>query len=107
VKNNNKKYLKKVLTKPVYHVILNSRKRKTSKRKGKVNTMNENTITIRGKEYTNNDTIERLNEALEEIEKIDFMLKMVDTWTWRTRETDDNNRRNKVIITEWIKAKTN
>lgn len=35
------------------------------------------------------------------------MLKMVDTWTWKTRETDDNNRRNKVIITEWIKAKTN
>lgn len=64
MKNNNKKYLKKVLTKPVYHVILNSRKRKT---KGKVKTMNENTITIRGKEYTNNDTIERLNEALEEI----------------------------------------
>ena len=69
--------------------------------------MNENTITIKGKGYTNNDTIERLNEALEEIEKIDFMLKMVDTWTWKTREVDDNNRRNKVIITEWIKAKTN
>lgn len=69
--------------------------------------MNENTITIRGKEYTNNDTIERLNEALEEINKIDFMLKMEDTWTWKTREIDDNNRRNKVIITEWIKAKTN
>lgn len=69
--------------------------------------MNENTITIKGKEYTNNDTIERLNEALEEINKIDFMLKMEDTWTWKTREIDDNNRRNKVIITEWIKAKTN
>ncbi len=69
--------------------------------------MNENTITIKGKEYTNNDTIERLNEALEEINKIDFMLKMEDTWTWKTREIDDNNRRNRVIITEWIKAKTN
>ncbi len=66
--------------------------------------MNE-TITIRGKEYTNNDTIEKLNEALEEIEKIDFRLQMVDTWTWKTRETDDNNKRNKFIITEWIKAK--
>ena len=69
--------------------------------------MNENTITIKGKEYTNNDTIERLNEALEEINKIDFMLKMEDIWTWKTREIDDNNRRNRVIITEWIKAKTN
>lgn len=68
--------------------------------------MNE-TITIRGKEYTNNDTIEKLNEALEEIEKIDFRLQMVDTWTWKTRETDNNNKRNKFIITEWIKAKTN
>ena len=66
--------------------------------------MNE-TITIRGKEYTNNDTIEKLNEALEEIEKIDFRLQMVDTWTWKTRETDNNNKRNKFIITEWIKAK--
>lgn len=75
--------------------------------KGKVKTMNENTITIKGKEYINNDTIERLNEALEEINKIDFMLKMEDTWTWKTREIDDNNRRNRVIITEWIKAKTN
>lgn len=69
--------------------------------------MNENTITIKGKEYTNNDTIERLNEALKEINKIDFMLKMEDTWTWKTREIDDNNRRNRVIITEWIKAKNN
>ena len=69
--------------------------------------MNENTITIKGKEYTNNDTIERLNEALEEIKRIDFILKMTDTWTWKTREIDDNNRRNKAIITEWIKAKTN
>ena len=66
--------------------------------------MNE-TITIRGKEYTNNDTIEKLNEALEEIEKIDFRLQMVDTWTWKTREIDNNNKRNKFIITEWIKAK--
>ncbi len=64
--------------------------------------MNESTITIRGKEYTNNDTIEKLNKALEEIEKVDFMLKMIDTWTWETKEADDRNKRNKVIITEWI-----
>lgn len=68
--------------------------------------MNE-TITIRGKEYTNNDTIERLNEALEEIEKIDFRLQMKDVWTLETKEIDNNNKRNKFIITEWIKAKTN
>ena len=78
-----------------------------NKRKGKVKTMNENTITIRGKEYTNNDTIERLNEALEEIEKIDFRLQMKDVWTLETKEIDNNNKRNKFIITEWIKAKTN
>lgn len=68
--------------------------------------MNE-TITIRGKEYTNNDTIERLNEALEEIEKIDFRLQMKDVWTLEIKEIDNNNKRNKFIITEWIKAKTN
>lgn len=68
--------------------------------------MNE-TITIRGKEYTNNDTIERLNEALEEIEKIDFRLQMRDVWTLETKEINNNNKRNKFIITEWIKAKTN
>lgn len=68
--------------------------------------MNE-TITIRGKEYTNNDTIERLNEALEEIEKIDFRLQMKDVWTLETKEINNNNKRNKAIITEWIKAKTN
>lgn len=68
--------------------------------------MNE-TITIRGKEYTNNDTIEKLNEALEEIEKIDFRLQMKDVWTSETKEIDNNNKRNKFIITEWIKAKTN
>lgn len=67
--------------------------------------MNE-TITIRGKEYTNNDTIERLNEALEEIEKIDFRLQMKDVWTLEIKEIDNNNKRNKFIITEWIKAKT-
>ena len=51
---------------------------------------------------------EKINgKTPEEIEKIDFMLKMVDTWTWKTREADDNNKRNKIIITEWIKAKTN
>lgn len=69
--------------------------------------MNENTITIRGKEYTNNDTVEKLNEALEEIEKIDFRLQMKDVWTLETKEVDNNNKRNKFIITEWIKAKTN
>ena len=69
--------------------------------------MNENIIIIRGKEYTNNDTIERLNEALEEIEKIDFRLQMKDVWTLETKEIDNNNKRNKFIITEWIKAKTN
>lgn len=68
--------------------------------------MNE-TITIRGKEYATNDTIERLNEALEEIEKIDFMLQMRDIWTLATKEANNNNKRNKAIITEWIKAKTN
>lgn len=68
--------------------------------------MNE-TITIRGKEYTNNDTIERLNEALEEIEKIDFRLQMKDVWTLEIKEIDNNNKRNKFIITEWIKTKTN
>lgn len=68
--------------------------------------MNE-TITIRGKEYTNNDTIERLNEALEEIEKIDFRLQMRDIWTLETKEANENNKKNKFIITEWIKAKTN
>lgn len=68
--------------------------------------MNE-TITIKGKEYTNNDTIERLNEALEEIEKIDFRLQMKDVWTLETKEINNNNKRNKFIITEWIKAKTN
>ena len=68
--------------------------------------MNE-TITIRGKEYTNNDTIERLNEALEEIEKIDFRLQMRDIWTLETKEANENNKRNKFIITEWIKEKTN
>lgn len=68
--------------------------------------MNE-TITIKGKEYTNDDTIERLNEALEEIEKIDFRLQMRDIWTLETKEINDNNKRNKFIITEWIKAKTN
>lgn len=68
--------------------------------------MNE-TITIRGKEYTNNDTIERLNEALAEIEKIDFRLQMKDVWTLETKEIDNNNKRNKFIIIEWIKAKTN
>ena len=68
--------------------------------------MNE-TIIIRGKEYTNNDTIERLNEALEEIEKIDFRLQMKDVWTLETKEIDNNNKRNKFIITEWIKTKTN
>lgn len=68
--------------------------------------MNE-TITIKGKEYTNNDTIEKLNEALEEIEKIDFRLQMKDVWTLETKEIDNNNKRNKFIITEWIKAKTN
>lgn len=68
--------------------------------------MNE-TITIKGKEYTNNDTIERLSEALEEIEKIDFRLQMKDVWTSETKEIDNNNKRNKFIITEWIKAKTN
>lgn len=66
--------------------------------------MNE-TIIIRGKEYTNNDTIERLNEALEEIEKIDFRLQMKDVWTSETKEIDNNNKRNKFFITEWIKAK--
>lgn len=68
--------------------------------------MNE-TITIRGKEYTNNDTIERLNEALEEIEKIDFRLQMRDIWTLETKEANDNNKRNKFIIIQWIKEKTN
>lgn len=68
--------------------------------------MNE-TITIKGKEYTNNDTIERLNEALEEIEKIDFRLQMKDVWTLETKEINNNNKRNKFIITEWIKVKTN
>ena len=68
--------------------------------------MNE-TITIKGKEYTNNDTIERLNEALEEIEKIDFRLQMKDVWTLETKEINNNNKRNKFIITEWIKTKTN
>lgn len=66
--------------------------------------MNE-TITIKGKEYTNNDTIERLNEALEEIEKIDFRLQMKDVWTSETKEIDNNNKRNKFFITEWIKTK--
>lgn len=80
--------------------------KQTNKKKGKVKTMNE-TITIRGKEYTNNDTIERLNEALEEIEKIDFRLQMRDIWTLETKEANENNKRNKFIITEWIKEKTN
>lgn len=80
--------------------------KETNKKKGKVKTMNE-TITIKGKEYTNNDTIERLNEALEEIEKIDFRLQMKDVWTLETKEIDNNNKRNKFIVTEWIKAKAN
>ena len=66
--------------------------------------MNEKII-IRGKEYTTNDTVEKLNEALEEIEKIDFRLQMKDVWTSETKEIDNNNKRNKFIITEWIKAK--
>ena len=66
--------------------------------------MNEKII-IRGKEYTTNDTVEKLNEALEEIEKIDFRLQMKDVWTLETKEIDNNNKRNKFIITEWIKAK--
>ena len=69
--------------------------------------MNENIITVRGKEYTINDTVEKLNEALEEIEKIDFRLQMRDVWTLETKEINNNNKRNEFIIKEWIKEKAN